>query len=68
MVVNLLRNQVVSLTGLCTLLDVSGRLVLPINESSATSTKINTQRLLPGIYFLHAKTQKELIVKKLVKF
>ena len=50
------------------LLDVSGRLVLPIIQSSATGTKINTQRLLPGIYFLHAKTPKEHIVKKLVKF
>jgi len=50
------------------LLDVSGRLVLPTIESSATSTKINTQKLLPGIYFLHAKTPKEQIVKKLVKF
>ena len=49
------------------LLDVSGRLVLPTIESSATSTKINTQKLLPGIYFLHAKTPKEQIVKKLVK-
>ncbi len=50
------------------LLDVSGRLVLPTIQSSATGTKINTQKLLPGIYFLHAKTPKEQIVKKLVKF
>ena len=50
------------------LLDVSGRLVLPTIESFATGTKFNTQKLLPGIYFLHAKTSKEHIVKKFVKF